>query len=93
MKEVKIPMTYQEWEKVGLPIEGGSLMSSIGLIESQLLELVEKDGPIFLGEALQKLDWPDPLILMSVGGLVRERQIIAERKDCRITLTANPSSQ
>ena len=86
MKALKIPMVYQEWEKFGLPIEGKSIMSSLTLIEGELLELVEKKKAVYLGEALEKLNWPDPLILMSVGGLVREKLIIAERRGRRIML-------
>ncbi|MFT5207661.1 MAG: hypothetical protein ACI9CF_001418 [Candidatus Omnitrophota bacterium] len=86
---IKVPITYEAWEKVGLPIDGGSLMTSLSLIQAEVFELIERKQPVFLVELLDELSWPEPLSLMSIGGLIREKLIIAERSENKIELRRN----
>jgi hypothetical protein len=87
MKNVMPEIKDAEWNKVGLPIDGKSLMSSLTLVETEILELIETRRELSLTDILNAVSWPAPIILMSIGGLIREKVVIAKRKGCEIVIS------
>ncbi len=55
--------------------DGLPLITSLGIIEGEILIALERDGALTLRELTRALTWPARLIMMAVGGLVREHLI------------------
>ncbi len=58
------------------------MIMEIGLIAGEILNYVEKiEEPFSFDDIKSKIDYPDDLILMSLGWLVREKHIFVKIVD------------
>ena len=57
--------------------EGTPLITTLAMVEGEVLSYVEQYGASTLRELTRTLEWPPRLITMAVGGLVRERLVKA----------------
>ncbi len=78
-------------EKTGSPplpseVEGVPLMTTLGIVEGEILIYLERYGAATLRELTRTLDWPARLVTMAVGGLVRERLARAEEFDLEVVV-------
>jgi hypothetical protein len=89
MSEVLLPMVEEEWRKppvLSAETLGSSLMTPIGLIEGDILTVLERDGATAMRRLIRELDWPAPMVFMAVGALIREGLLRAIRHDLEIVL-------
>lgn len=87
MKAAVLPMDEQEWEKLGVQRDGSSLFTIMSIVEGEILEFLDGKGEISLAEILGQLNWPEPVVMISVGGLIREGLVVAKRHDKFVLLT------
>ena len=52
-----------------------SVNTTLGLIGGEVMLSLETCGPVTMKELVAKLEWPDELVHMAVGALVRRRMI------------------
>jgi len=76
-----LPMNEQQWEILGIQQEGASLFTSISLIEGEILNFMDGKGEAMLTDIVNQLGFPEPIILMGIGGLIREGLVTAKRKN------------
>ncbi|GEM_PF-3195432 len=74
-----LPMEKTDWMRTGVKQEGASLMTPLGLIEGDVLNLVESKGRVALKDIVQELTWPEAMVMMSAGALIREGLVQAKR--------------
>jgi len=48
------------------------LMTTLGIIEGEVLTYLNEHGPTTLRRLVEELDWPAPFITMGVGALIRK---------------------
>ncbi len=84
---VVLPMTKDNWILSHINQEGGSLFTPLNLAAAEALEVVESKGTITLTEVISSTQWPEPMVLMGVGGLIRDGIITAKRHDKNIVLS------
>jgi hypothetical protein len=83
---IQIPMQSQDWAKTGIGQENQSLMTPIALVEGEVLETIESRGPVDLSRVLKTTKQPKPLVVMSVGALVRDGLVRATKSKQHIVL-------
>ncbi len=81
-----LPMKKAEWLKAGVKQEGASLITSLGLVEGDVLDFVETKGPVALKDIVQELTWPEAMVMMSAGALIRDGLVQAKRHNKHIYL-------
>ena len=84
MKNTKngiLPMKNTEWMRTGVKQEGASLMTPLGLIEADVLDVIDSKGAMTLTDLLQQSKWPEAMTMMGAGALIREGLIQAKRHD------------
>ena len=54
---------------------GTSVDTTLGLISGEILLSLETCGPVPTRELVDKLEWPEELVFMAVGSLIRRRMI------------------
>ncbi len=74
-----IPMGSDEWNKMGVTRGDPSLMTLVGIAEGEVLEALETGGPAAMASVLEQSQLPMPLVLMSVGALVRDGLVRATK--------------
>lgn len=70
--------------------EGRSLITTLGLVEGDILSYMERYGACTLRELTRSLDWPSRLVMMAVGALVRDHILRAMEHDLEIVLMRLP---
>ena len=68
------------------PVEPPSLMTTIGVVEGEVLTYLESHGPTSLRRLMRELDWASPLVIMAVGALVRQGLVRATQHDLEVIL-------
>ncbi len=87
LKKVILPVNQDEWEKITLSNDDFSLTTSLGLAAGAVLNYLEKNGPSKLWEMTAQInEWPAVVVIMSVGGLARERLIHVKKRHRGIVL-------
>jgi hypothetical protein len=75
-QERKVPMVMPALETMGTyprqekAIRRMSLMTSLGLIEGNILKRLE-DGAVVIQDLIHELEWPAHMVLMAAGSLIR----------------------
>ena len=72
--------------KVHTLAENQSLMTPMAIVEGEILESIESSGPMVLSRVLKQTRLPKPLVVMSVGALVRGGLIRATKSKRNIVL-------
>ncbi len=67
-----------------------SLMTSIGLIEGEILTFLEERGATPLRRLIRELGWAAPMVMMAVGALVRQGLIRALKHELEVVLELRP---
>lgn len=88
-KMMTLPMDDQQWERLGVQHEGSSLFTTISLAEGEVLNYMEGKKEVTLASIVNQLGLPEPIVLMSIGGLIRERLVAAKRHNKFVLLTEN----
>ena len=83
MTEVLVPLPEQAWKQP--PAETGApLMTPVGVIEGDVLAMLERDGATTLRRLIRELEWPAPLVMMAVGALIREGLVTAIQRELEV---------
>lgn len=67
-----------------------SLVTTLGLIEGEILSYVEAHGATTLGRLMQDLSWPSQQIVMAIGALLRQGLVSGVTRDFELVLDAVP---
>ncbi len=86
-KVMTLPMDEQQWGNLGINQEGASLFTTISVAEGEVLNLMEGKKEVTLIDIVNQLGLPEPIIMMSIGGLIREGLVAAKRHDKFVLLT------
>ena len=82
-----VPMDDQDWNKLGVQKEGASLFTPITLAQGEVLNIMESRKEVTLTHVINQLNFPEPIIMMSIGGLIKEGLIDAKRRNKFVLLT------
>lgn len=74
-----LPMDEQQWKELGIKHEGTSLFTTMSLVEGEILNFMDDKGQVTLTQIVNESKWPEPVVIMGVGGLVREGLVSATR--------------
>ena len=77
-------MNEQQWEKLGIHQEGSSLLTTISLAEGEILNFMEGKEEVTLTDIVNQLGLPEPIIMMGIGGLIKEGLVVARNNSCRL---------
>lgn len=72
MQSIEVPMTVNEWHKLGVVVESASLNMMISLAESDVKEHLENQGRVSMESLIENLSYPRLVVVMSLGALVRD---------------------
>jgi hypothetical protein len=72
MSEVLLPLIEDEWKKPPASTQDTPLITSLGLIEGEVLTYLEQHGATKLRGLIRELEWPARMVMMAVGALIRE---------------------
>ena len=93
MTAVLLPTVEEEWKKPSLQDErGSSIMTSLGIIEGEVLLRLETHGAATLQDLTRELQWPAAMVTMAVGALVRQGLARAARHDLEVVV-AEPTAR
>ena len=85
MSEVLLPLGDEE---LRTPIPGHarrtSLMTSVGLVEGDVLAYLEEHGATTSRQLIRSLEWPASLVMMGLGALVRAGVVQAVQRDLEV---------
>jgi len=70
--------------------EGRALITTLAMVEGDILTYMERFGACTLRELTRNLEWPSRLVTMAIGGLIRERMVRATEHDLEIVLERLP---
>ena len=70
----------------GPPGEEGerSLVTSLGIIEGEVLLYLDVHGATPVRRLIRELEWPSPLVTMGVGALIREGLVQASQRELEV---------
>lgn len=86
MTEALLPLVEHEWKKLPGEIEDTPLITTLGLIEGEVLTFLEDHGAMTLRGLIQELDWPSRMVMMAVGALIREHLVRATQRELEVIL-------
>ena len=86
---VNVPTTEEILRRINTP-EAPSLMTSLGLIEGDVLAYVEEHGATTVRRLIRELEWSAPMVMMAVGALVREGLVRATQHDLEVIVELLP---
>ena len=66
------------------------LMTSLGVVEGEVLTYLERHGATPLRRLVRELDWAAPLVTMAVGALVREGLASALQHELELIIAVRP---
>ena len=101
MRAVWLPLVEDERKRLpvdtapvqGAPAiaEGGargpSLMTSLGLMEGEVLTYLEEHGATMLRELIRKLGRSTAMVMMGVGALIREGLVEGSQQDVNVMVS------
>ena len=80
MKGSYFRMPKHEWKRMAGARRGGAtVMTTLALVEGEILDYLEQHGLARLRKVVRELEWPTAEVIMGVGALVREGLIEARR--------------
>jgi hypothetical protein len=65
-----------------------SLITRLGVIEGEILTYLETHGATSVRRLMRELEWPAPMVMMAVGGLVREGLARAIQHELEVIIEA-----
>ena len=70
------------------PVEqgGGSLVTSLGIIEGEVLLYLDVSGATTVRRLIRELEWPAPMVTMAVGALIREGLVGASQHELEVII-------
>lgn len=90
MSETLLPTLDEEWRKPVTNVSGTPLVTSLGLVEGEVLLYLEEHGPTSLQELIRELEWSARLVVMGVGALIRQGLIRGIQKDVTVVVSLEP---
>ena len=75
-------------EALGQAAGDRSLMTTLGIIEGDILSDLEQHGTTSVRRLVRELEWPAPLVMMAVGALIRGGMVRAIQHDLEIIVEA-----
>ncbi len=63
---------------------GRSLVTSLGIIEGEVLLYLDVHGATPVRRLIRELEWPSPLVTMAVGALIREGLVRASQHELEV---------
>ncbi len=66
--------------------EAPSLFTLVGMAETEILQLLERQGRMTLHRLVQALEWPSGVIVMAAGVLIREQRVQGRQRDFEVIL-------
>lgn len=90
MAEALFPLVEEEWKKAPAKIEEASLITTLGLVEGEVLAFLEDHRATTLRGLIRELEWPSRVVMMAVGALVRERLVRAAQRELEVILEPLP---
>ena len=77
-----------------LPVPAGvlstSLMTPLGLVQGDILIHLEEYGATTLRYLIQSLEWPSRMVMMGVGGLIRQGLVRAVQLELDVVIEVLP---
>lgn len=86
---IELPMNEQQWEKSGIHQQGASLFTTISLAQGEILNFMEGKGQVTMTDIVSQLELPPPIVMMAIGGLIKEVLIAAKRHNQFVSLNKN----
>lgn len=86
MTKTLLPLVEQEWKEPPVETEDIPLITTLGLIEGEVLTFLEEHGATTLRGLIRELEWPARMVMMAVGGLVREHLVRATQRELEVIL-------
>ena len=90
MSETLLPMVEDEWKKAPVSHAEPSLITSLALVEGDVLAYLERQRTTTLRHLVRELEWPSRLILMGLGALVREGLVRAVQRELEFLVELQP---
>ena len=78
--------SVEEWKKSPGGIEDIPLVTTLGLIEGEVLTFLEDHGATTLRGLARELKGPARMVMMAVGALIREHLIRATQRELEVIL-------
>ncbi len=69
-----------------LETEEASLITTLGLIEGEVLTFLEERGATTLRGLIRELQWPARMIMMAVGALIREHLVRTTQRELEVII-------
>ena len=76
----------QEWRKPPGESEDTPLITTLGLVEGEVLTFLGDHGATTLRALIRELEWPARMIMMAVGALIREHLVRATQRELEVIL-------
>lgn len=86
MTEALLPLAEEAWKKPPAHVEDTPLITTLGLIEGEVLTFLEDHGATTLRGLIRELEWPARMVMMAVGALVREHLVRAAQHELEVIL-------
>ena len=86
MAEALLSLVEQERKKPPGELEDIPLITTLGLIEGEVLTFLEDHGATTLRALIRELEWPARMIMMAVGALIREHLVRATQRELEVIL-------
>jgi hypothetical protein len=86
MAEALLPLAEQEWKQSPGETEDTPLITTLGLIEGEVLTVLEDHGATTLRGLIRELEWPARMVMMAVGALVREHLVRATQRELEMVV-------
>ncbi len=77
MAEVLLPLDDEELKRPPRETPSSSIMTSLGIVEGEVLLHLEEYGSTALRHLIGELEWPAPIVTMALGALIRQGLVVA----------------
>ena len=91
MTEMFVPLVEQEGKTPPVEPANVPLITTLGLVEGEVLTVLEAHGATTARGLVQELEWPAWMVVMAVGALIRERLVRATPRE--LELIVEPVSE
>ena len=92
MSSASLESMLESRDEVAHHPEGRALITTLAMVEGDILTYMERFGACTLRELTRNIEWPSRLVTMAAGGLVRERMIRAIEHDLEVVLERLPET-
>jgi DNA-binding MarR family transcriptional regulator len=92
MAEVLLPLDDEELQKSPRESPRNAIMTSLGIVEGEVLLHLEEHGATALRQLMRELEWPSPIVTMAIGALIRQGLVRASQHELELLLEPRSSS-